>query len=132
MSFRALIVDDSPAMRGFVRRVLDASGLDLGAVFEAADGLEALDLLTREWVDVILTDINMPRMDGETLVCRLAHSPAYAAVPVIVISTDSTTVRREHLFALGVRGYLTKPFTPEMLREEVEKVMEAVCPLNKF
>jgi two-component system, chemotaxis family, chemotaxis protein CheY len=132
MSFRALIVDDSPAMRGFVRRVLDASGLDLGAVFEAADGLEALDLLAREWVDIILTDINMPRMDGEALVTRLAHSPAYAAVPVIVISTDSTSARREHLHALGARGYLAKPFTPEMLREEVENVMEAVCPLNKI
>jgi len=132
MSFRVLIVDDSPAMRGFVRRVLGSSGLELGAVFEAGDGLEALDLLAREWVDVILTDINMPRMDGETLVGKLAQSPAYAAVPVIVISTDATTVRRQHLLALGVRGYLAKPFTPEMLREEIENVMEAACPLNKL
>jgi two-component system, chemotaxis family, chemotaxis protein CheY len=132
MSFRVLIVDDSPAMRGFVRRVLGSSGLELGAVFEAGDGLEALDLLAREWVDVILTDINMPNMDGETLVGKLAQSPAYAAVPVIVISTDATTVRRQHLLALGVRGYLAKPFTPEMLREEIENVMEAACPLNKL
>lgn len=132
MSFRVLIVDDSPAMRGFVHRVLDSSGLQLGAVFEAGDGLEALDLLAREWVDVILTDINMPRMDGETFVTRLSQSPAYAEVPVIVISTDATSARREHLYALGVRGYLAKPFTPEMLREEIEKVMEAVCPLNRL
>lgn len=132
MSFRALIVDDSPAMRGFVRRVLDASGLELGAVFEAADGVEALDLLAREWVDVILTDINMPRMDGETLVAKLAQSPAHAAVPVIVVSTDSTAARREQFLSRGVRGYLAKPFTPEMLREEIEKVMEAVCPLNRL
>jgi two-component system chemotaxis response regulator CheY len=131
MSFRVLIVDDSPAMRGFVHRVLDASGLEVGVVFEAGDGMEALDLLAREWVDVILTDINMPRMDGAALVSRLAQSPAYAAVPVIVVSTDATSARRENLFALGVRGYLAKPFTPEMLREEIEKVMEGACPLNK-
>jgi two-component system chemotaxis response regulator CheY len=131
MSFRVLIVDDSPAMRGFIRRVLDSSGLELGAAFEAGDGLEALELLAREWVDVILTDINMPRMDGEAFVARLAQSPAYAAVPVIVISTDATAVRRQNLLALGVRGYLAKPFTPEMLREEIESVMEAACPLNR-
>jgi two-component system chemotaxis response regulator CheY len=131
MSFRVLIVDDSPAMRGFIRRVLDSSGLEIGAVFDAGDGLEALELLAREWVDVILTDINMPRMDGEAFVASLAQSPAYAAVPVIVISTDATTVRRQNLLALGVRGYLAKPFTPEMLREEIERVMEAACPLNR-
>ncbi len=132
MSFRVLIVDDSPAMRGFIRRVLDSSGLEIGAVFDAGDGLEALELLAREWVDVILTDINMPRMDGEAFVASLAHSPAYAAVPVIVISTDATTVRRQNLLALGVRGYLAKPFTPEVLREEIERVMEAACPLNRL
>src|SRR5580704_1771533 len=110
MSFRVLIVDDSPAMRGFVRRVLDFSGLEVGAVFEAGNGLEALDLLSREWVDVILTDINMPQMDGETLVATLAQSASLASVPVIVISTDATTTRMDHLRALGVRGYLAKPF----------------------
>jgi two-component system chemotaxis response regulator CheY len=132
MSFRVLIVDDSPAMRGFVRRVLDFSGLEVGAVFEAGNGLEALDLLSREWVDVILTDINMPRMDGETLVATLAQSASLASVPVIVISTDATTTRMDHLRALGVRGYLAKPFLPETLREEIERVLEAACPLNKL
>ena len=132
MSFRVLIVDDSPAMRGLVRRVLDSSGLELGGRLEAGDGLEALELLSREWVDVILTDINMPRMDGETFVVKLSESPAYAAVPVIVISTDATAIRRQNLLALGVRGYLAKPFTPEMLREEIQIVMEAACPLHRL
>lgn len=132
MSFRVLIVDDSPAMRGFVRRVLDVSGLEVGAVFEAGNGLEALDLMSREWVDVILTDINMPHMDGETFVATLAQSASLAPVPVIVISTDATTTRMDHLRALGVRGYLAKPFLPETLREEIERVMEAACPLNKL
>jgi two-component system, chemotaxis family, chemotaxis protein CheY len=131
MSFRVLIVDDSPAMRAFVRRVLDVSGLEVGAVFEAGDGLEALDLMSREWVDVILTDINMPHMDGEAFVAKLSQSGACASVPVIVISTDSTTARIDHLHALGVRGYLAKPFLPEALREEIERVLEGSCPLSK-
>lgn len=134
MAFRVLIVDDSPALRGFVRRVLEISGLETSAVFEAADGMEALETLSREWVDVILTDINMPRMDGEEFVTQLTKSARLAAVPVIVITTDGTEVRQEHLRALGVRGYLAKPFTPEDLKDEVERVMEAsgTCQFYTF
>ena len=125
MAFRVLVVDDSPVMRAFVRRVLDVSGLDVGAVFEACDGVEALELLEREWVDVILTDINMPNMDGEEFVTRLIAREASESVPVIVISTDGTQERMHHLRALGVRGYLAKPFLPEALRREVEQVVGA-------
>ncbi len=63
MAYRVLIVDDSPAMRSFVRRVMELSGFDVSNCFEAGDGEEALKLLGSEWVDAILTDINMPRMD---------------------------------------------------------------------
>ncbi len=121
MAFRVLIVDDSPSMRGLVRRVLEVSGLDVGAVFEASDGQEALDVLDREWVDVVLTDINMPHMDGEEFVTKLVER--HVAAPVIVISTDGTAARMAHLRALGARGYLAKPFPPEALRQEVEKVV---------
>jgi two-component system chemotaxis response regulator CheY len=123
MAFRVLIVDDSPVMRAFVRRVLNVSGLDVGAVFEAGDGQEALDLLDHEWVDVILTDINMPYMDGEEFVTKLSEREG--SPPVIVVSTDSTEVRREHLRALGVQDYLAKPFPPEALRDAVERVIGA-------
>ncbi|HEY4363688.1 MAG TPA: response regulator [Bryobacteraceae bacterium] len=125
MAFRVLVVDDSPVMRAFVRRVLDVSGLDVGAVFEACDGVEALELLDREWVDVILTDINMPNMDGEEFVTRLIARESCQSVPVIVISTDGTQERMQHLRTLGVRGYLAKPFLPETLRREVEQVVGA-------
>jgi two-component system chemotaxis response regulator CheY len=123
MAFRVLVIDDSPAMRTLIRRVIHVSGLDAGAVYEASDGLEALDLLEREWVDVILTDINMPRMDGEEFVRRLAASGLTRTIPVIVVSTDGTAARREHLHALGVRGYLAKPFQPEELKEQIERAL---------
>jgi len=123
MAYRVLVVDDSAAMRAFIRRVFDLSGLDVETVFEAADGQEAMDLLDREWVDVILTDINMPGMDGEQFVSRLAESGIAKTTPAIVVSTDATTARRERMAQLGARGYLVKPFAPEALKAEIERVL---------
>ena len=126
MSFRVLIVDDSPSMRSFIKRVMDLSGLEVSAHLEAGDGQEAIDVLNREWVDVILTDINMPRMNGEEFVRRLAESGLTRTIPIIVVSTDGTEVRREHLQALGVRGYLIKPFQPEDLKDQIERALGGV------
>jgi two-component system, chemotaxis family, chemotaxis protein CheY len=123
MAYRLLIVDDSPAMRAFVRRVIGLSGFDLAACFEASNGQEALDLLRSEWVDAILTDINMPRMDGEEFLRRLAADEVYRSIPAIVISTDATHHRKERLLAIGARGYLSKPFLPETLRAELETTL---------
>jgi two-component system chemotaxis response regulator CheY len=125
MSYRVLIADDSPAMRSFVRRVIELSGFDLAACFEAADGEEALGVLHREWVDAILTDINMPNVDGEELLRRLAADDLLRAIPAIVISTDATHNRIARLLSLGARGYVTKPFVPETLRAELERTLGA-------
>lgn len=125
MAFRVLIVDDSPVMRAFVRRVLAVSGLDADPVFEAGDGEEALDVLEDRWVDLVLTDINMPTMDGEEFVTKLSERGLLGLLTVIVISTDATAARMKHLYALGAHGYLSKPFLPEALRAEVERAMGA-------
>ena len=123
MPLRVLIVDDSPVMRGFVRRVLDISGLDVATIFEAGDGAEGLELLSQQRIDLILTDINMPNMNGEEFVTKLAELALLPPPVVIVISTDATPLRIDHLRALGARGYLAKPFLPEALRAEVETVL---------
>jgi two-component system, chemotaxis family, chemotaxis protein CheY len=123
MAFNILIVDDSPAMRGFVRRVLDLSGIHVGISLNAGNGQEALDLLRTQWVDVILTDINMPTMDGEELLKTLEADESLCTIPVIVVSTDSTQHRVQSMLTLGAKGYVTKPFLPETLREEIEKVL---------
>ncbi len=124
MSLRLMIVDDSKSMRSFIKRVVNVSGLEVDSYHEAADGVEALEVLNSQQVDVILTDINMPRMNGEELVRQLSNSGVTSTVPVIVVSTDATTLRKDHLMALGAKGYLTKPFLPESLREEIERVLE--------
>ncbi len=112
-----MIVDDSPAMRSFIRRTVLIGGLEMGRCLEAGNGLEALTLLRNDTVDVILTDFNMPVMDGEQLVRNLRGDERLSRVPVIVISTDSTRNRILSLQALGVHGYLCKPFTPERLAQ---------------
>lgn len=121
MAYCILIVDDSPAMRTFVRRVIRLSGLEASLCLEAGNGEEALEILQREWVDAILTDINMPVMDGEELLSRLGGDELLRSIPVIVISTDATERRIERMLALGARGYVTKPFSPEDLRTELER-----------
>jgi two-component system chemotaxis response regulator CheY len=123
MAFSVLIVDDSPAMRSFIRRTIDLSGLELAACHEASNGEEALAALRQNWVDAVLTDINMPLMNGEEFVRRLEADELLRSIPVLVVSTDATEKRVRQMVSLGARGYLAKPFTPENLREEIEKVL---------
>lgn len=123
MAFSVLIVDDSPVMRGFIRRVMNLSGLEVGDCLEASNGEEALERLREHRVDVILTDINMPKMNGEEFLRRLQAEGMLHSVPTLVISTDATKARILRMLSLGAEGYMTKPFSPETLREELERVL---------
>jgi len=127
MAYRVLIVDDSPAMRAFVRRVISISGFEMSNCFEASSGVEALELLRNEWVDAILTDINMPEMDGQEFLRRLSQDELLRSIPAIVISTDATSHRIASMTSLGARGYITKPFLPETLRSELERTLGVSC-----
>ena len=124
MALRILIVDDSTAMRRFIRRILTLSGIECGDCLEAANGIEALELLRRIPVDVVLTDINMPAMTGEELLEEMEADPGLRRIPAVVISTDATTLRVRRMLALGAQGYIAKPFSPEILRAELERVLE--------
>ena len=123
MAFSVMIVDDPPVMRGFSRRVLMLSGFEVGECLEASNGEEALANLQGHSVDIILTDINMPKMNGEELLRRLETDERLRKVPTLVISTDATKARIQKMLSLGARGYMTKPFSPEALREELERVL---------
>ena len=126
MELHVLIVDDSPAMRSFIRRVLELSGLEVGRCLEASNGEEALRLLEDNWVDAVLTDINMPRMDGEEFLLRMAAHAVLRLIPVLVVSTDRTEGRIQKMLTLGAKGYVTKPFAPETLRDELEHSLGVV------
>lgn len=123
MAYSVLIVDDSPVMRSFIRRVLGLSGFEVGETMEAGNGEEALAQLSAHRVDVILTDINMPGMNGEELLRKLEADGVLRRIPALVISTDATRERVLRMLSLGAEGYMSKPFTPESLREELERVL---------
>lgn len=124
MAYNVLIVDDSPAMRRFIRRVLELTGLETGKCLEANNGQEALDLLRTEWVDIVLTDINMPLMDGEQLLRELKADATLHTIPVLVLSTDRSESRVKQMMSLGAGGYVGKPFLPGDLGDEMTKLLE--------
>ncbi len=103
--------------------MLRLSGFEVGECMEAGNGEEALAQLSAHAVDVILTDINMPGMNGEELLRKLGADGILKTTPAVVISTDATNERILRMIALGAEGYMSKPFTPESLREELERVL---------
>lgn len=125
MSLQVLIVDDSPAMRCFLRRVIGLPGLEEVSVLEAADGREAFSLLNQSSVDLILADINMPNMNGEEFLRKMAEDEALRSIPVIVVSADASEARVRQMLALGARRCLSKPISPEAFRQQLEDVLEA-------
>ncbi|MGB6132056.1 MAG: response regulator [Acidobacteriaceae bacterium] len=116
---RVLIVDDSSVMRKIVERALRQAGLDLNKVLEAGSGREGLAVLEREQVDLIVSDINMPNMDGlEFLHQRQSRSLA-PGVPVVMITTESGEEHVREALLAGAQGYIRKPFTPDQVRDRV-------------
>jgi two-component system chemotaxis response regulator CheY len=123
MAFSLMVVDDSPAMRSFIVRVIQLTGLEVGSCLQAANGQEALDLLRDNWVDLVLTDINMPVMNGEEFLRLMEEDEMLRTIPVLVVSTDGSEHRVQRMMSLGAKGYVRKPFSPELLRENMENLL---------
>ena len=105
-------------------RALEIAGVPVSQVYQARNGQEALDLLQREWVDLVFVDINMPVMNGVELVRRMRTMELLKSIPVIVVSTDCSTRRMADMKEAGVQAYLTKPITPEELKSIVERFLK--------
>jgi len=123
MSYNILIADDSRTVQRMMTKTLEAAGLPMGEVHVAGNGLEALDVLRDHWIDLVLTDINMPEMDGIELVERMAADSMLGSVPVVVVSTEGSEERISRLRQCGISGYLRKPTTPESIRTAVEEAL---------
>ena len=119
MPVDVLIVDDSAAIRKILQRVLTQAELPLGKVIEAADGLEAMVALKSQKVGLILSDINMPNMDGLELLGQLKSDAQWRDVPVIMISTEGSEAKVMEAVQLGARGFVRKPFTAEQIKEKL-------------
>jgi two-component system chemotaxis response regulator CheY len=90
---------------------------------EAGNGKEALSILAKEWVDVIISDINMPEMSGLEMLSRLKKDDLYRQIPVIMISTEGSEERIHEAFALGAGGFIKKPFVPEELKRKLHEII---------
>ena len=118
MALNILIVDDSALTRKAIRRIIGMLDLEVQEVFEAADGLEAIELMNGpDKIDFILADLNMPKMSGIEMIYAMRGNEATKSIPVAIVSTESNTTRIEKLLADGVTDYLHKPFTPEQIRD---------------
>lgn len=120
MAKAVLSVDDSSSIRQMVAFTLKSAGYE---VVEAADGQEGLDKAKQRNFDLVLTDQNMPRMDGLTLIKGLRGLPSYRTTPILMLTTESGDAMKAQGKAAGATGWLVKPFDPQKLLEVVKKVI---------
>ncbi|HEY1802993.1 MAG TPA: response regulator [Terracidiphilus sp.] len=122
---RTLIVDDSSVMRKIVERSLRQAGLDTLVVHEAGSGVEGLEVLKTKPVDLILSDINMPAMDGLEFLRQLRAQNLAPGVPVVMITTESSEQHVKQAIEAGAKGYIRKPFTAEQVKERILPLVHA-------
>jgi len=118
-----MIVDDSAAIRKILQRVLVQAGVALGTVHEASDGNEALAVLKTTKVGLILSDINMPNMDGIELLTKIKEDAEIRTVPILMVTTEGNQARVMQALQLGAAGYVRKPFTADQIKEKLTGVI---------
>jgi len=126
MSYNVLIVDDSKSIRSVIKKIISISGFKMEQCLEAENGREALRIMRENWVDIILSDINMPEMSGIKMLEEMGKDDLLANIPVIIISTESRNERIKDAFQMGAKGFLKKPFAPE----EVKKALYEIIGVN--
>ena len=112
-----LIVDDSAAIRKILQRVLRQTEIPIGTVYEAGDGVEALETLRRQSIGLVLSDINMPNMDGLEFLTKMRAEQAWHSIPVLMVSTEGTQANVREAVERGASGFVRKPFTAEQIKE---------------
>ena len=120
MAKTIMIVDDSTSLRQVVGITLKRAGFD---VIEASDGLQALDQLDGRKINLIISDVNMPNMDGISFVKALKAMPAYRFTPVIMLTTESAEGKKAEGQAAGAKAWVVKPFRPEVMLNAVQKLV---------
>ena len=129
MDSDVLVVDDSAAIRKILTRVLRQTGMAIQTIYEAGDGQEALAMMEQHRVDLVLSDINMPKMDGLQLLASLKASPQWHKVPVVMITTEGGETKVAEAVKLGAAGYVRKPFTADQIKEKLVGILETAATL---
>lgn len=123
MAFNVLIVDDSSSMRAIIKKTIKVSGFNVGQFLTAEDGTDAMKVLSAEWVDVVLTDINMPNMNGIELIKRMKEDEILETIPVVIVTTEGSERVKKQSMELGVKALIKKPFKPEDIRNALNRIM---------
>ncbi len=123
-TLKTLIVDDSSVMRKIVARALQQCGVNSAEIIEAGNGAEALEVVRREKFDLVLSDINMPVMDGLEFVRQLQSVENAKGVPVVMITTEGSESHVMEAISCGARGYIRKPFTPDQMKQHVMPLLQ--------
>ena len=118
-----LIADDSRTARLFIKKCLEIIGLEDVSLSEAANGAEALEMIKKDEFDLLITDLNMPEMDGKELLHRVKASPKTTHIPVVVITSVANPAKEKELISLGALAVLTKPVTPADLMTKLEHLI---------
>lgn len=130
MESDVLVVDDSAAIRKILQRVLRQTGMTIRSIHEAGDGQEALERLSEQpGINLVLTDINMPKMDGLQLLASMKASPQWQRIPVVMITTEGGESKVGEAVKLGAAGYVRKPFTADQIKEKLAGLLEPAMPL---
>jgi two-component system chemotaxis response regulator CheY len=119
-----LIVDDSAAIRKILQRVLRQAEIPFGTAYEAGDGVEALQVLRANKIGLVLSDINMPRMDGLQMLGEIRATAEWVNLPVIMITTEGGETKVTEALRLGATGYVRKPFTAYQIKEKLAGLLE--------
>lgn len=123
MAYTVLLVDDSETIRMAMIRAFSMAKLPMDEIIQAPDGLKAMEVLRSRWIDMVLTDINMPNMGGMELVAAMKSDAELSEIPVAVISTEGSQTRIAELMQKGISGYLRKPCKPEDIRDLLHKTL---------
>jgi len=123
MSMNVLVIDDSSVMRAMIRKSLKLSGIETGEIYEAANGQQGIDILDNHSADLIITDINMPVMNGEVMIELIRNDPKTKDIPILVVSSEGSKLRVERLRDKGV-AFIHKPFYPETIRDTIKSIIQ--------
>jgi two-component system chemotaxis response regulator CheY len=129
MDSDVLVVDDSAAIRKILTRVLRQTGMAIQTIHEAGDGQEALAVMLLHRVDLVLSDINMPKMDGLELLASLKASPHWREIPVVIITTEGGETKVAEAVRLGAAGYVRKPFTADQIKDKLVGILKPAVAL---
>jgi len=123
MAFQILIVDDSATIRTIIARTIDMAGVPVSGLFHASNGREAIEILKKEWIDIVFADINMPIMNGIEMINEIRENEELRDTNIVVVSTEGSSTRINELQNKGIKAYLRKPFTPEMLNNTLVNIL---------